>query len=97
MVVGADHLRPVWAEPWACASIRIFIAYIFACAVVDRSRTEAMTNAEMDCGRALCEDDIPGASLGGRSANTLTVPALKRWLQCRAAPTKGKKADLVER
>ena len=39
---------------------------------------------------ALCEDDIPGASLSGRSASsTLTVPALKRWLLCRAAPTKG--------
>ena len=44
--------------------------------------------------RALCEDDIPGASLGGRCP---TIPALKQWLQCRAAPTKGKKADLVER
>ena len=56
--------------------------------------TEAMTNER---GRPFREDDIPGASLGGRSANTLTIPALKRWLQCRGAPTKGKKADLVER
>ena len=51
----------------------------------------AMDNA------ALCENDIPGASLDGRSPTTQTMPALKRWLQCRAAPTKGKKADLVER
>ena len=50
-----------------------------------------------DHGRALLEEDIPGASLGGRDATTLTIPALKRWLQCRAAPTKGKKAELVER
>ena len=47
---------------------------------------------------ALCEDDIPGASLSGRSASsTLTVPALKRWLLCRAAPIKGKKAELVDK
>ena len=47
-------------------------------------------------GRALREEDIPGASLGGRDASALTIPAL-RWLQCRAAPTKGKKAELVEK
>ena len=45
----------------------------------------------------ISENDIPGASLGGRDPSTLTVPALKRWLLCRAAPTKGKKAELVER
>ena len=39
----------------------------------------------------------PGASLGGRSPTTLTIPALERWLQCRAALTKGKKADLIDR
>ena len=50
-----------------------------------------------DRGRVLREEDIPGASLGGCDANTLTIPALKPWLQCRAAPTKGKKAELVER
>ena len=55
---------------------------------------EAMATKQIS---ALCEDDIPGASLSGRSASTLTVPALKRWLLCRAAPTKGKKAELVER
>ena len=48
-------------------------------------------------GCALREEDIPGTTLGGRDASTLTIPALKRWLQCRAAPTKGKKAELVER
>ena len=48
-------------------------------------------------GWALRAEDIPGASLGRRDACTLTIPALKRWLQCRAAPTKGKKAELVER
>ena len=48
-------------------------------------------------GRALKEEDIPGASLSGCSAATLTIPVLKHWLQCRGAPTKGKKADLVER
>ena len=50
-----------------------------------------------NCGFALREEGIPGATLGGCDASTLTIPALKRWLQCRAAPTKGKKAELVER
>ena len=59
--------------------------------------SEAMASKEIDHSSALCEDDIPGASLCGRSASTLTVPALKRWLLCRAAPTKGKKAESVER
>ena len=45
----------------------------------------------------IIEQDIPGASLDGRDAATLTIPALRRWLQCRAAPTTGKKAELVER
>ena len=43
------------------------------------------------------KEEVPGASLGGRDPATLTMPALKRWLQCRAAPTKGKKAELVGR
>ena len=60
---------------------------------------EAVTSSDC-CGQAISEIDIPGASLSGREPNTLTVPAvpaLKRWLQCRSAPTKGKKAQLVER
>ena len=51
-----------------------------------------MANAEIGTSSALCKDNIPGASLHGCSASTLTIPALKRWLQCRAAPTKGKKS-----
>jgi hypothetical protein len=43
------------------------------------------------------EEDIPGVSLRGRKPEQLTVPELKLWLTCRGAPTKGKKADLVER
>lgn len=53
--------------------------------------------SDCHCGEVISENDIPGASLGGRDPSTLTVPALKRWLICRAAPTKGKKAQLVER
>ena len=49
-----------------------------------------------DRGRLLEEENIPGASLGGHSASTLTVVALRHWLLCRGAPTKGKKAELVE-
>ena len=44
------------------------------------------------CDQAISEMDIPGASLSGREPNRLRVPAL----QCRSAPTKGKKAQLVE-
>ena len=45
----------------------------------------------------LREEDVPGPVLDGRDPNLLTIPQLKRWLQCRNAPTRGKKADLVTR
>ena len=45
----------------------------------------------------LHEDKVPGASLRGRDVGSLKIPELKRWLQCRRAPTKGLKADLVAR
>ena len=45
----------------------------------------------------LCEEDVPGASLADRDPKTLKVVELQRWLQCRGASTKGKKADLVLR
>ena len=45
----------------------------------------------------LSEMDVPGASLNGRKFSSLKIPKLKRWLQCRRAPTVGKKADLVAR
>ena len=45
----------------------------------------------------LSENEVPGAALNGRDPVVLTVPQLKRWLQCRNASTKGKKADLVAR
>ena len=51
-----------------------------------------------------CSDDeflnelnVPGAALNGRELSSLTIPELKHWLQCRKAPTAGKKADLVAR
>ena len=57
-----------------------------------------------DGSRSLChvevplsESDIPGAALNGRNPAVLTIPQLKRWLLCRKASTKGKKADLVAR
>ena len=40
---------------------------------------------------------LHGASLCGRDPSTLTIPQLKRWLQCRQASLKGKKPDLVAR
>lgn len=45
----------------------------------------------------LNENNIPGASLCGRDPRSLKIPELKRWLLCRNASTKGKKADLVLR
>ena len=52
---------------------------------------------EMHTSSYLSEKDVPGASLNGRDPVVLTVLQLKRWLQCRNASTKGKKADLVAR
>ena len=46
---------------------------------------------------ALREDDVPGASLKGQQPNALKIPELKRWLLCRGASVRGKKADLVSR
>ena len=45
----------------------------------------------------LREEDVPDAALDGRNPNLLTIPQLKCWLQCRNAPTRGKKADIVTR
>jgi len=43
----------------------------------------------------LGESDILGASLNGREPEDLKVIELKRWLDCRAASMKVKKADLI--
>lgn len=45
----------------------------------------------------LCEADVRGASLHGRDPGLLTVPQLKRWLTCRGASRRGRKADLAQR
>ena len=50
-----------------------------------------------DSTQNLREEYVPGASLAGRDPKTLKVVELQRWLQCRGASTKGKKADLVLR
>ena len=47
--------------------------------------------------RSLTEKYVSGASLNGKDPTRLTIPQLKRWLLCRDASTKGKKADLVAR
>jgi hypothetical protein len=49
----------------------------------------------MKRGRSAIE--IPGSELHGRDPATLKIPALKRWLECRGASTKGNKKNLVER
>ena len=41
----------------------------------------------------LSEDDVPGASLNGKSPRE----QLKRWLACRGARRSGRKAELVQR
>ena len=58
--------------------------------------SEATTLRSNGCRRSL-EEDIPGASLNGRDPGCLKVQELKRWLQCRGASVRGKKADLVKR
>ena len=45
----------------------------------------------------LTEEDIPGAALGGRDPGVLSVAELKRWLACRGASRRGRKAELVLR
>ena len=45
----------------------------------------------------LSEKDVPGASINGRKPEEQAIPQLKRWLQCRKASVKGKKANLVAR
>ena len=44
---------------------------------------------------SLTERDIPGASLCEKNPAESTTPQLKRWLQCRNAPLKGKKAAYI--
>ena len=51
----------------------------------------------MSRGRSLVESDIPGASLEGRGPENLKDKELQRWLLCRGAFIKGKKADLNAR
>ena len=53
----------------------------------------------MAASRALTEDDIPGASLQGRSPATLKNEELRFWLKCRGDTLKGlkTKAQLVKR
>ena len=49
----------------------------------------------VDSMQNLCEENVPGASLAGIDPKMLKIVELQRWLQCRGASTKGKKADLV--
>lgn len=62
------------------------------CAMSDMSSSSVAPEAFL-----LSEDDIPGASLGGRDPGELGVAELKRWLQCRAAKRDGKKPELLKR
>lgn len=59
--------------------------------------SEPTTLRSKRCRRSLKKEDIPGGSLNGRDPEGLKVQELKRWLQCRGASVRGKKADLVQR
>ena len=57
---------------------------------------ESVQNMTVDGGLTevegdICEGDVSGASLNGTKPEHLKVPELKYWLECRGAPTKGKK------
>ncbi len=64
--------------------------------------TDGNINMSNNCSQPLFKgfsaESIPGASLGNRKIESLGVPELKRWLECRqGASLKGKKRDLVAR
>jgi len=62
---------------------------------IHKHRTTIMTDlAAIYC---LRKEDIPGASLSGKSAEDLNVEQLKWWLACRGAHKSGRKAELVQR
>ena len=50
---------------------------------------------EMHTSSYLSEKDVPGASLNGRAPVVLTVPQLKRWLQCHNAFLDVETSDIV--
>jgi len=54
-------------------------------------------DSESDDEEFLSEIDVPGTSLNDQEVSSLKTFELKCWLQCRRAPTAGKKADLVAR
>lgn len=58
---------------------------------------DAHPRNESDSMLGLTEQDIPGASLNGKSPTELSVTQLKRWLICRGAPVGGKKPELIQR
>lgn len=49
----------------------------------------------MESAELITEKEVPGASLNSRRPEQLKVPELKLWLNCRGAPTKGKRQNLL--
>ena len=45
--------------------------------------------------RFLTEKDVPGAALNGKDSTVLKVLELKRWLQCRNAPSKAERPGAI--
>ena len=50
-----------------------------------------MNTTELGTIQRFSEDDIPGASLSGKSPDVLKVDQLKWWMACRGACRPGKK------
>ena len=63
----------------------------------EETSTESAPKERQAGTRPLGEEDVPGASLGGRTPNSLKILEFKRWLLCRNASIRGKKPDLVLR
>ena len=76
--------------------IAYYYYYYYRFAFKMNTLSEATTRSKR-CRHSLKEEDISGASLNGRDPGCLKVQELKRWLQCRGASMRGKKADLVQR
>ena len=66
------------------------------CSEIDEDMdSEGGQGTVRDAELPLDEKDIPGAALNDHDPATLMILQLQRWLKCRGALTKGKKADLV--
>ena len=103
--VGTDSVMAVFIKPinnfssilttFQLSAIGILYHYFFN--FVGFIKAVVMATAHVNLYGQVKEDDIPGAKLD-KDLETLTVPQLKRWLQCRkGASQKGNKRELRDR